>query len=468
MMNQRVIPAFLLVCTMVIGLLAGTGCATIIPPTGGLRDSLPPILSNSFPRDSALNFSGKKLTLVFDEYIEVQNIQQQLIISPIQQINPIVLSKLKTLTVNLKDSLEENTTYSFNFGDAIKDVNEGNIKKGFTFTFSTGPYLDSLTLTGKVIIAETGNTDSTLLAILHRRDDDSAIIYSKPRYATRLNNKGQFVFKNLPAGTFYLYALKDESGMGKLLGKDQLFAFADSPVIVSKDTTEQVLFAYLENISPKSKLKVDESDKFINPLNNLQANQLDLEKDFEMEFLMPLKSYDSSKIKFSTDSSFIPVNNFKWTLDSSSSKLTLHTIWKENKEYHLILEKEFAIDTMNRKHLTTDTITFFTRKQTDYGSVKIQFKNLILTDNPVLLFLIGNAIVHSFPLKSAIFNYHLFKPGDYQIRILNDKNKNGIWDSGIFFEKHLQPEKIIPIKQKIIIKPNWVNEFEVTVPDKIK
>ena len=107
-------------------------CANIIPPSGGLKDTLAPVLVAAFPKDSTLNFSAKKIVLTFDEYIEIKEIQQNVVMNPLPKNQPEVESKLHNVTVNLKDSLEPNTTYTINFGNAIKDVNEGNIAKNKT------------------------------------------------------------------------------------------------------------------------------------------------------------------------------------------------------------------------------------------------------------------------------------------------------------------------------------------------
>jgi hypothetical protein len=111
------------------------GCANIAAPTGGFRDSLPPVLLGVVPRDSFEHFTEKKIVFTFNEYVELNEIQQNLLVSPTPKINPIVESKLRTVTVRIKDTLEENTTYSINFGNAIRDINEGNALKDFTIYF---------------------------------------------------------------------------------------------------------------------------------------------------------------------------------------------------------------------------------------------------------------------------------------------------------------------------------------------
>src|ERR1700722_20009581 len=164
---------FLMSSIVIINFIGGSGCAVIVPPTGGPRDSIPPKLISALPHDSMVNFTSYRIVLNFDEYVNLDNVQQDLIISPSPKRNPIIDFKLRTVNIKLKDTLLPNTTYSFDFGKAIKDVNEGNVLKNFVYVFSTGPYLDSLEFGGKVVVAETGKKDTSLIAILHKNLDDS-------------------------------------------------------------------------------------------------------------------------------------------------------------------------------------------------------------------------------------------------------------------------------------------------------
>src|SRR6476620_3497823 len=207
-----------------------TGCANIIPPTGGPRDSLPPVLLSVNPRDSALNFNSKKIVFQFNEYVQLNNIQQQLIVSPSPKINPIIENKLKTVTVTLKDTLEENTTYRIGFGNSIADINENNALKNFSYMFSTGTYLDTLQLSGAVQMAETGAVDSTLIVMLFTNLGDSAVAKERPRYITRLRKDGTYTFHNLREGKYALYTLKDDGGARRYNSPAQIFGFADQPV----------------------------------------------------------------------------------------------------------------------------------------------------------------------------------------------------------------------------------------------
>jgi Bacterial Ig-like domain len=478
MRKHPVISFFLFSALLIISIISGPGCANIIPPEGGFRDSLPPVLLKANPKDSALNFTGNKITFTFDEYVELQNIQQNLVITPIPQNNPIVESKLYSVTIKLKDSLESNTTYNISFGDAIKDITESNVLKNFTYRFSTGKALDSLTLSGKIILAETGKTDTTMIVMLHKNGKDSALMNEKPRYITKLNNNGEFIFQNLPSATYYLYAVKTEGGGYRYFGGNQLFAFADKPVTIQQKNDPVTLYAYAEKEEEKKKSSnlpsigggrgrvsgATGADKRLKYQTSIKEGKQDLLENFSFKFETPIKFFDSSKIYFSTDTTYKAVNEpFHWLLDSTKTKLELKTAWKENTLYNLIFETDFAEDTSGRRILKKDTISFRTREKNSYGELKLNFKNLDQSKNPVLQFVQNSSVILFSPLTTNQYSNSLINPGEYELRILFDENKNGVWDPGEFFGKRKQPELVKPIERKITVKTDRQNEFDITL-----
>lgn len=449
------------------------GCANIIPPSGGPRDSLPPVLLKSTPPDSTRNFTGNRITMTFDEFIDLQNVRENLIVSPVYKIFPDITSKLNTLSIKLRDTLEPNTTYSINFGNALRDFNEGNVLKNFTYLFSTGSKIDSLGLQGKVILAEDGKIDSTLIVVLYRNSADTAVMKERPRYMARLDGKGNFVFKNLPAGSFYLYAFKDAGNSFRFTDTTQLFAFADKPVVTNQKNEPFTLYAYAAKktvsiVAPAGigirRSLGGGSEKRLRFQSNIVDNKMDLLSPLLLNFEVPLRSFDSTKISFSSDSAFTPVANYHFEKDSTDKKIELKYQWKENTLYHLILDKGFAEDTTGKKLLRTDTVTFTTKRIEDYGKLSIQFRDLDMSKNPVLIFIQSDVIKGSYPLNSPNFSQNLFLPGDYDLRILEDANKNGKWDPGEFFGKHLQPEIVRPVSRRITVKPAFENEFEIEAP----
>lgn len=467
---KRLILLLLIILFLIQQIVVLSGCATIIPPEGGPRDSLPPILLKANPVDSSRNFNDKTIVFSFNEYVDADNYQQELIVSPIPANMPTVTRKLQTVTVKLRDTLEANTTYSLNFGNTIKDVNEGNIMKDFTYTFSTGSYFDSLEFHGNVLLAETGEFDSTLTIMLHRTNIDSAVIKDKPRYIAKTDGRGNFHFKNLPPDTFYVYALKDEGGSYRYMDKTQLFGFSDSAVITTGNTKPVTLYAYAsKETEPATKTPAASTgrnrstDKRLKFSTNLSGNEQDLLEKFMFTFETPLKNFDSSKVHFTRDTTYTPVTGYSWEKDSAMKTVKLNYAWQENVTHQIILEKDFATDTLGQQLLKADTISFKTKERRDYGKLTIRFRNLDLTKNPVLFFVQNNEVKKSFPLNSTTFSQALFPPGEYSLRILNDANKNGVWDPGEFFGKRSQPELVKPIQRTINIKANLDTPFDIDV-----
>ncbi|NOT52887.1 MAG: Ig-like domain-containing protein [Chitinophagaceae bacterium] len=467
---------FLILLALSKILVLSSGCANIIPPSGGAQDTIPPVLLKVSPDDSTRNFTGKTIVFTFDEFIDAQNVYENLLVSPLLKTTPAVDGKLKTVTVKIKDSLEANTTYTFDFGIGIKDFTEGNPVRNFRYTFSTGSYIDSLELQGKVILAETGKIDTTLIVMLHTNPADSAVTKEKPRYIAKLDSRGDFHFKNLPPKTFYIYALKNASGTYSYNDRD-LFAFADKPVTVQSTTESVTLYAYTPRPTtsgPASALSLNLNpgrggkpgatvDKRLKYQTSLVNEQQDLLTSFNMTFEQPLRLFDSSKIKLYTDSAYSPVSSYQFIKDSNNKKLSLKIEWKENTLYHIIMDKDFADDSSGKKLLKTDTLSFKTKKLSEYGSLKIKFKDLKLDKNPVLLIMQGENIYQSFPLSGPDFFQRLFLPGEFELRILSDTNKNGKWDPGEFFGKHKQPEIVKPVERKITVKAAWQNEFDIAL-----
>jgi hypothetical protein len=449
------------------------GCANIIPPGGGPRDSLPPVLMKASPPDSTTQFPGGKIVLTFNEYVELNNPLELIIVSPMPKKPPEFESHLHTVTVRLKDTLEPNTTYSIDFEKSIRDINEGNELKDFRYIFSTGNYFDSLEFAGKVIIAETGKPDSTLSVLLHTSLDDSAVAKENPRYFTRLDSGGNFIFRNLPAGKFAVYALKAEGGgMKKYTSPTTLFAFADSPVVINSATRSIVLFAYAEPEEPKGAAAPAAAgrgtpgkgaqEKVLRIQTNLLSGQLDLLSQLEIEVATPLKTVDTTKGRL-TNEVYEPVPNVQYLLDSTRKKLTVRTAWQPNRGYNLIVAKDFLEDSAGRKLLRNDTLAFRTRNTTEYGSLKLRFLNLDLSRHPVLQFIQGGQLKYTHIFTDRTVNIRLFQPGQYDLRILYDENQNGKWDPGEFYGKHKQPEKVQPLQRKLEVKPNWDSEVDITL-----
>lgn len=469
---KKVFLSTILFLSLVLILFFGnSGCANIIPPSGGPADTLPPVLLNVSPKDSTVNFTGRRIVLNFDEYIELEDVQNNLLFTPLFENVPVIEQKLKTITVRIRDSLEPNTTYTFNFGNAIRDINEGNPLGQFTYVFSTGPYIDSLRISGRVVLSENGKVDSTLQVVLHTDFTDSAVAKMRPRYAARLDSSGRFTFRNLPPGNFAIYALGEAGTMRRYTSPDQVFAFADAPVI-SGNTDSLVLYAYKEEEKKQTTARTAQTQRTGNTpqerrlrfTDNLSNGMQDLLTDFTLRFELPLRNLDTTKIRFTTDTTFVPATDYRISQDSTGKELHLATPWKEGTVYNLILDKDFAEDSTGRKLLRTDTVTFSTRKRSDYGQVRVRLRNLDSARNPVLQFVQNDKVVFAASVKGGLFTRQLFMPGEYELRILYDRNNNGKWDAGKFFEGRLQPELVRPLNYTFVIKAGRENDSDMPAP----
>jgi len=458
-----------IIALAVIGLcyllsVLGSGCAQIGMPTGGPKDTIPPVLLKSVPPNRTLHFTGNHITFTFDEYVHIQDLQKNLLVAPEPKIIPNITSKLKTVSIKIRDTLQPNTTYSYQFGNSIQDIDENNPIKNFTYVFSTGSYIDSLQFQGKVILAETGKPDSTLLALLYNNLDDSAVYKHKPRYVARLDSSGNFLFRYLAEGTYHLYALKDESGQKMYNNPSQLFAFADSAIHITQNVKPVELYAYAEEKETKKPVSSSPAnkknpEKLLKYTTSLTGGTQDLLTPLTIQFEVPLKNFEVLKIKLS-DTLYHPVVGAEISLDTTGKLITVYNKWLADTYYKLEIDKDFAMDTLGDELKKSDTIRFKTKKEGEYGSLKLDFKNLQKIAHPVLQFVQNNVVVNSFKITSPTFMIKLFNPGEYELRILDDENENGKWDPGNFHLKK-QPEKVISYPKKISVRADWDNESEV-------
>jgi hypothetical protein len=221
-------------------------CAKRGSITGGLKDTIAPVLKMSFPKNFSTNFKGNEIRLTFDEYIKLKDLRKQLIISPPMKNEPLILptNVSKYLTVKINDTLQPNTTYSFNFGQSIEDNNEGNPYSQFKYIFSTGAYIDSLTLGGTLKDAYNKEVESFVSVMLYDVNDtfkDSVVYNENPRYITNtLDSAKTFKLENLKAGKYLLVAMKDYNSNAKFNPEKDKIGFRKQFITIPNDTTYEV------------------------------------------------------------------------------------------------------------------------------------------------------------------------------------------------------------------------------------
>ena len=318
-----------------------TGCANIIPPGGGPRDSLPPKLVVALPKDSATNVHTKNFLLSFDEYVTLQGLQENLIVSPTVKNTPIIDYKLKNVTIKFKDSLEENTTYTLDFGKALVDVNESNMAKNFRFIFSTGNIIDNGTYNGHVVIAATGKIDSTLIVVLHNNVNDTSIYKNTPRYYTRVDGKGNFSFKNLAPGKYAAYVIPTNFSR-KYDDSTNYFGFLNAPVSVTETTKSDTMYAFEEFKKVEKKIYANTSSKDSKEDKRLKYNvtfnngEQDVLGPLEMTFAKKITIKDTAAIKL-VDTNFVSKEGYTLTLDSAATTLSIGYNWPAGEPFKLLL-----------------------------------------------------------------------------------------------------------------------------------
>lgn len=226
--------------------LAMASCAKRGSITGGLKDTLGPELKISFPKNFSTDFKGNEIKLTFDEYIKLKDLNKQLIISPPMKYEPLITptSVSKYLTIKILDTLKPNTTYSFNFGQSITDNNEGNPYNQFKYIFSTGAYIDSLTLGGTVKDAYNKEVESFVSVMLYEVNDkfkDSVVYHEAPRYITNtLDSLKTFKLENLKAGKYLLVAMKDYGSNNKFNPEKDKIGFNKQFINIPNDTVYEL------------------------------------------------------------------------------------------------------------------------------------------------------------------------------------------------------------------------------------
>lgn len=218
-------------------------CASRLTPEGGKKDVTAPVLTEASPVNSTVNFSGNEIVLTFDEFVQLVDLQSQLVVSPLMEPRPQISAYKNKITIVLPDTLLPNTTYSFNFGKSIADVHESNLLDGYRYVFSTGNEIDSLSISGLVKESAGLKPGNKITVMLYRNSSagDTTVLKRKPDYFTRTNEYGEYTLENLSAGTYSIVALDDKNGNYVYDDPSQeALAFADS-VISIPPTAKQYL-----------------------------------------------------------------------------------------------------------------------------------------------------------------------------------------------------------------------------------
>lgn len=212
-------------------------CASMGNPQGGPYDETPPKVVRSNPDNKTTNNKQKRISLLFDEYIKLENASEKIVVSPPQKEMPEIRTEGKRIDIELFDSLQPNTTYTIDFGDAIVDNNEGNPMGQYTYSFSTGSEIDTMEVSGNVLNAEDLEPIKGILVGLHRETDEKALRTKPFLRVARTNGSGFFNIKGIAPGRYHIFALQDADGDFLFNQKSEQIAF-DTTVIVPYSTPD--------------------------------------------------------------------------------------------------------------------------------------------------------------------------------------------------------------------------------------
>lgn len=308
-----------------------SACATVFSPPGGPSDETPPKNLSVEPEMLSKNVKTKKFVFEFDEYIKLNNPFNEILISPPLNNKPDYKIKGKKLIVELNDTLQENTTYTINFGSAIQDNNEGNKLVGLNYVFSTGNQIDSLSIGGEVKDAFTNKGIEGVGVLLYDAQSftDSTFQKKKPMYYAISNSNGKFLFKYLRAGTFKVLALKDENFNIQYDPPGEQVGYLDSTITLTPDKQINLSLKLFEN-ELEQKILSYSIDKQNVVLLNFNKNVVDLQ-------LLNVKGLDS-------------LTHTVW--NESRDTLELYYLYSVEERPELIVEFDNILDTITlRKEL---------------------------------------------------------------------------------------------------------------------
>ena len=503
-------------------------CAKTGRPTGGPEDKDPPVMLKSSPLNMTTNFSSKEIKIQFDEYIKLKDVNTQLIVSPPLKYAPIISplgTPSKYIKIKILDTLKENTTYTFNFGQSIIDNTEGNILNNFKYILSTGDVIDSLSVSGTIKDAFNQEADKNVSIMMYEMNgekNDSIIYKEKPFYVANSLDTVAWEITNIKAGKYLLVALNDASKNYIFDPKQDKIGFHTSVIEVPTDSTYElnlfeevlsfklvrpsvvskshIIFGY-EGIGDSIKVRplfnepdfksvsVFEKDKDTlnywytgikkDSLSFLVENrkQLDtvtlrliskesdslnitastrgilpLRDQYSLISNIPLVSLDTSKISFmSRDSMKV---TYSAEISNTYDKILFDFEKKYKEQYRMQILPEGIKDFLGNSN---DTLNFSlgTKQPSDYGNVYFTIQNV--KTYPIIVDLMDEKfkiIERKYVKKAEELPFLKLTPAKYKMRVIYDKNDNGIWDTGNYL-LNIQPEKVIYFPGEINVRANW-------------
>lgn len=283
-------------------------CAQPAILSGGDKDTAPPKELVSVPKNGDANFSSQTIVIEFDEFIRLQKLYSQLIISPLMETRPDISVKGKKLIIKLNSELTPNTTYSINFGDAIKDITENNALPNYKYVFSTGPTVDSLSYTGTILNAFTLAKEDGFYVMLYDLYADSVPLKRTPRYLSKTNKQGQFTITNIAKGKYKLFVLKDINSNYLFDLPNEEIGFKEELISIDTSLSNNIIYSFKE----------DHEKQFLKHLENKTYGKL------SASFNLPTKNMQLTPIGYAFKK--------QWFIEEKSASGTSITYWLSGTE----------------------------------------------------------------------------------------------------------------------------------------
>jgi hypothetical protein len=261
---------YILFITLVLVITGG--CAKMVAPTGGPKDEQHPLIEEINPANYSTNFKSKKVKIAFDEFIQLKDLKQNLIISPLLDTQPEISIKGKSLHINFEQAFEDSTTYNIYFGNTVQDYNEGNPIENFQYVFSTGDKIDSMSVQGQVLNSFNLLPEKDVFIMLYNTKYDSIPYKEIPNYISKTNEEGIFRISNIRMDSYKLFCIRDLNKNYLFDMPDEDIAFIDTLIhfdLMSHEIVDTIYFPDSLNFNENPKnITINSIDTIIKSIEN--------------------------------------------------------------------------------------------------------------------------------------------------------------------------------------------------------
>lgn len=516
--------ALLVINVLIINILLFS-CAQIGNLTGGAKDVAAPELLGVYPPNKSTNVTPKRITLSFNEYVKLNNPSQAVIFSPPLNPAPEFSVKGKSVNIDIKEGLQANTTYQIQFNQSIADNNEGNQLGSYNYVFSTGPIIDSLSLTGAVVNAFDNTTSENIVVGLYNLSDAQDILSANPRYLVKQDLSGNFTFNYIKSGEYSLVAFQDANFNNLPEPRTELIGFKDETITLTTNKALEKPIVVFENERPTAVKKVVESTPghllftFTNPVQAISVNS---DKWNDTDYGYFNEGNDTLHYWYGTDQSAISFffefdngerDTVEVNLKDGTTELLVRnsnptvpenekfevmftvpiisftqeniyfedslgkrreaeieqsspTLWRfsspwKRRDKMVLVIEEGALVSNVNTEIPETKLDFNVEDPISKASLIMKFTNSKSTYLVQLLSETGKTLGEGYIGNNGSLTYPNLKEGKYALRVFEDANGNERWDLGSL-QNRKQAEPTIYYLDDIEIKGNWDKELEIT------